>query len=268
MAADPKLNPRRCAYKDVSLVDIGSASRPMADSLHAERPIINSSMCRRPVAGPRRRFGNEARENIVARRAPVNRRIDAVLNLPDAHQRNRQRDEPGRGGDCETSPRYEAIGDPSTDPVAPSGAPSIAWRNYEIYRAGRRAVQPHLSGDTVDSAGRVYAFWTDGNHIFTKSDSTGAAWNPAGAPVQIPNFGTDQHGAHALAASMAAGGAAGSSTLSSTGRTKAPARSRIRKTTRTMSGTRIWLQTVDGERRGQPQGERHESTRASSASTG
>ena len=39
----------------------------------------------------------------------------------------------------------------------------------------------------VDNAGRVYAFWTDGNYIDYKSDATGTGWRPSKAPSRINN---------------------------------------------------------------------------------
>src|SRR5205085_10050706 len=104
---------------------------------------------------------------------------------------------------------YAAIGT-VTDPIPPLLTPTIAWRNYEIFHGPLAARYDRIFPVTaVDSAGRVYAFWTDGNHILTQSDATGAGWDPAAAPSAIPNFGTDNTALMPWAAAMPSGAAAG-----------------------------------------------------------
>jgi uncharacterized repeat protein (TIGR01451 family) len=81
---------------------------------------------------------------------------------------------------------YEAVG--TVTDVPPPAAPVISWRNYEVYHGPIGARYDRIFPiTTVDAAGRVYAIWTDGNHIKYKTDATGTGWNPAAAPGEIPN---------------------------------------------------------------------------------
>src|SRR5438876_334138 len=79
---------------------------------------------------------------------------------------------------------YEAVGTVAVD-TAP---PVISWRNYEIYHGPLGARYNRIFPVTaVDNGGRVYAFWTDGNHIDYKADATGTGWRASKAPSQIAN---------------------------------------------------------------------------------
>src|SRR5207249_600786 len=81
---------------------------------------------------------------------------------------------------------YEAVGT-VTDVPAP-GAAIISWRNYEVYHGPIGSRYDRIFPITVvDAAGKVYAIWTDGNHIMVKNDATGTGWNPAAAPTLIAN---------------------------------------------------------------------------------
>src|SRR5436190_2008624 len=64
----------------------------------------------------------------------------------------------------------------------------ISWRNYEVYHGPIGSRYDRIFPITVvDAAGKVYAIWTDGNHIMVKTDATGTGWNPATAPALIAN---------------------------------------------------------------------------------
>jgi hypothetical protein len=214
MAADPKLNSAGfntvfMTYHDVSLVDIELSISTDGGFVYTQSgPIINATdVPQGQWQGLGAGSGNEL-GNIVSRRDPATGALTlySIFQTPDSATDNVSQ---GAAGTTNFNRTYEAIGT-VTDPVAPSLTPSISWRNYEIFHGPVGARYNRIFPvTTVDSAGRVYAFWTDGNHIFTKSDATGAGWNPAAAPVQIPNFGTDNTALMPWAASMAAGGAAG-----------------------------------------------------------
>jgi hypothetical protein len=67
-------------------------------------------------------------------------------------------------------------------------AATIVFHNYEIYHG---PIGPRYNRifpvTAIDSSGKVYAFFTDGNRMFVKTDATGKGWNPAVAPSVIPN---------------------------------------------------------------------------------
>src|SRR5882762_8064978 len=196
MAADPRLNSAGfntvyMIYHDISVVDIELSISTDGGFVYTQSgPIIsNADVPQGQWQGLGAGSGNEL-GNIVSRRDPVTGALTlySIFQTPDSATDNVSQ---GVAGTVNFNRVYEAIGT-VTDPVAPSVAPSIAWRNYEIYHGPAGARYNRIFPvTTVDSAGRVYAFWTDGNHIFAKSDPTGSAWVPTVAPVQIPNFGTD-----------------------------------------------------------------------------
>ena len=105
--------------------------------------------------------------------------VSRVLREVEAGERRRV-----RHAETEQHRVYEAVGT-VTDVPAP-GAPVISWRNYEIYHGpcGAQASPCVTNYDrlfpitAVDGAGKVYAFWSDGYHILSKTDATGTGWNP------------------------------------------------------------------------------------------
>jgi hypothetical protein len=214
MAADPKLNSAGFAtiymiYHDVSLVDIElSISTDGGFAYVQSGPIIN------PIDVPQGQWqglgagAGNALGNIVARRDPVSGALTlySIFQTPDSAADNVSQ---GAALTQNFNRVYEAVGT-VTDPTPPALIPTISWRNYEVFHGPLGARYDRIFPvTTVDSAGRVYAFWTDGNHILAKTDATGAGWNPAAAPTAIPNFGADNTAMMPWAASMAAGGAAG-----------------------------------------------------------
>ncbi len=214
MAADPKLNSAGFAtvymiYHDVSLVDIElSISTDGGFTYTQSAPIINNTdVPQGQWQGLGALAGNEL-GNIVARRDPVTGALTlySIFETPDSPSDNVSQ---GAAGTINYNRVYAAIGT-VTDPTPPLLTPTIVWRNYEIFHGPIGARYDRIFPVTaVDSGGRVYAFWTDGNHILAKSDATGAGWNPAAAPLQVPNFGTDNTAMMPWAAAMPAGGAAG-----------------------------------------------------------
>ena len=211
MAADPRLNAAGfntvfMTYHDISLGDIQMViSVDGGFSYVQSGPIINNSdVAQGQWQGLGALAGNEL-GNIVARRDPVTGALTlySIFETPDSATDNANQ---GVASTTNFNRVYEAIG-AVTDTTS---VPTVAWRNYEVFHGalGQR-LNRIFPVTTVDSGGRVYAFWTDGNHIFTKSDSTGTGWTPAAAPVTVPNFGTDNTAIMPWAAAMPFGGAPG-----------------------------------------------------------
>jgi hypothetical protein len=122
--------------------------------------------------------------NIVAHRPKGGAlTLYSIFETPDSATDNVNQ---GIAGTANYNRVYEAVG---TVTDSPAGTPAtIVWNDYEIYHGPIGANYGRLFPITVvDNAGKVYAFFSDGNHILTKSDATGTGWNPAAAPVQIPN---------------------------------------------------------------------------------
>ncbi len=214
MAADPKLNTAGFAtvymiYHDVSLDDIElSISTDGGFTYTQNVPIINNTDVEQGQwQGLGGLAGNEL-GNIVARRDPVTGALTlySIFETPNSPADNVSQ---GAAGTINYNRVYAAVGT-VTDPTPPLLTPTIAWRNYEIFHGPVGARYDRIFPVTaVDSAGRVYGFWTDGNHILTKSDATGTGWNPSAAPLEIPNFGTDNTAMMPWAAAIPSGGAAG-----------------------------------------------------------
>lgn len=236
MAADPQLNARGLntifmTFHDITISDIQlSISTDGGLTYTASAPeVINPTdvpidqWTNTPV-GAGGAAGNEL-GNVVARRDPSTHQMTlySIFATPDSPNDNI----------CQGNPTistsnfnrlYEAVGT-VMDAVAPA-LPTITWHDFEIfhgpatqYAAGTcpgptpvvTAVGARFNRifpvTTVDSAGRVYAFWSDGNHIFTKSSSTGTGWS--GSVVQIANFTGDNTAIMPWADALAKGGAAG-----------------------------------------------------------
>ena len=194
MAADPKLNSLGfddvyMTYHDVTIVDIQlGVSRDGGQTYVQNGPIIN------PTDVPQTQWQGSANSppgpagnglgNIVARRsASGTLTLYSIFVTPDSSQDNINQ---GLAATGNFNRVYEAVGT-VTDVPAP-GAPIISWRNYEVYHGPIGARYDRIFPVTVvDAAGKVYAIWTDGNHIMVKTDATGTGWNPAVAPTSITN---------------------------------------------------------------------------------
>jgi len=216
MASDPSLNSLGfddvyMTYHDVSVGDIQlGVSRDGGQTYIQSGPIINPTDVPLPqwqagLNSPPGPAGNGI-GNIVARRpAGGSLTLYSIFVTPDSPQDNVNQ---GLAGTGNFNRVYEAVGT-VTDVPAPS-PPIITWRNYEIYHGPLGARYDRIFPITaVDGAGKVYAFWTDGNHIFAKTDATGAGWDPAVAPSQIPN----PAGVNTAIMPWAAAGASGAADL-------------------------------------------------------
>ena len=214
MAADPKLNSAGfntvyMTFHDITVDDIElSISTDGGFTYTQNAPIINATdVPQAQWQGLGAGAGNEL-GNIVARRDPKTGALTlySIFETPDSGTDNVTQ---GAAGTNNYNRVYEAVGT-VTDPIPPALTPTIAWRSYEVFHgpAGAR-LNRIFPVTTVDSAGRVYAFWSDGNHIFTKADATGTGWNPAAAPVQIANPSGVNTAIMPWAASLGSGGAAG-----------------------------------------------------------
>ncbi|HYM50549.1 MAG TPA: hypothetical protein VET65_08230 [Candidatus Limnocylindrales bacterium] len=188
--ADPKLNTRGLntvfmTYHDISLGDIEmSISTDGGLTYTQSGPIINSTdVPQGQWQGLGALAGNEL-GNLVARRDPVSNVLTlySIFATPDSPTDNGNQ---GVASTANFNRLYEAVGT-VTDAVAPA-PPTIAWRNYEIYHGPMGARYNRIFPVTaVDAGGRVYAFFSDGNHVFTKSDPTGTGWDASAAPSQVP----------------------------------------------------------------------------------
>ncbi|TMF57693.1 MAG: hypothetical protein E6I16_12500, partial [Chloroflexi bacterium] len=191
MAADPRLNSLGFAnifmtYHDVSGpedIQLG-VSIDGGFSYVQNAPIINNSDVPPGqwqgtglnVTGA----GNEL-GNIVARRTAGGLTLYSIFETPDSPADNTNQ---ALAGTANYNRVYEAVGTVISD-TAP---PVISWRNYEIYHGPLGARYDRIFPVTaVDNGGRVYAFWTDGNQIFYKTDATGTGWRPSKAPSKIAN---------------------------------------------------------------------------------
>src|SRR5438034_1430427 len=194
MSADPKLNSLGFAdvymtYDDVSVIDIQlGVSLDVGQTYVQNGPILNNTDVPPPqwqggINSPPDPAGNGL-GNIVARR-PTGGQLTlySIFVTPDSPADNVAQ---GLAGTGNFNRVYEAVGT-VTDVPAP-GAPIISWRNYEVYHGPIGARYDRIFPITaVDAGGKVYAIWTDGNHIMIKTDTTGTGWNPAIAPVLIAN---------------------------------------------------------------------------------
>src|SRR5438128_1952899 len=191
MAADPTLNSLGLAdifmtYHDVAGpqdIQLG-VSVDGGFSYGQNGPIINNNDVppgQWQGAGVNLAGAGNGIGNLVTRRTAAGLTIYSIFETPDSPADNTNQ---ALAGTANYNRVYEAIGTVTSD-TAP---PVIAWRNHEIYHGPVGARYDRIFPVTaVDAAGRVYAFWTDGNHIDYKADATGTGWNPAVAPAQIAN---------------------------------------------------------------------------------
>jgi hypothetical protein len=209
MAADPKLNGLGFDTVFMTYHDISTGAQNIQLSISSDgglvygqsTPVINpadvpfgqwSSI---GLLGPSTGAGNEL-GNIVARRSGCTTKLGCGVNpgplklysifiTPDSEADNRSQ---GIAGTSNLNRVYEAVGT-VTDPVVPGQPPTVSWHDYEIYHGPLGARYSRIFPVTaVDDAGKVYAFWSDGNHIDYKTSTDGVTgWNPATAPGQIAN---------------------------------------------------------------------------------
>jgi len=191
MAADPRLNTLGFADIFMTYHDVGGPqdiqlgiSIDGGFSYVQNAPIINNTDV--PPGqwhGSGAGFVGDGNElgNIVARRTATGLTLYSIFETPDSPADNTSQ---ALAGTANYNRVYEAVGTVTAD-TAP---PVISWRNYEIYHGPLGARYDRIFPVTaVDNAGRVYAFWTDGNHIDYKSDATGTGWRPSKAPSNITN---------------------------------------------------------------------------------
>src|SRR6266513_2763174 len=191
MAADPRLNTLGFADIFMTYHDVGGpqdiqrgVSIDGGFSYVQNAPIINNSdVPPGQWQGSGAGFvgaGNEL-GNIVARRTAAGLTLYSIFETPDSATDNTNQ---AIAGTANYNRVYEAVGTVAVD-TAP---PVISWRNYEIYHGPLGARYNRIFPVTaVDNGGRVYAFWTDGNHIDYKADGTGTGWRASKAPSQIAN---------------------------------------------------------------------------------
>src|SRR3989475_1151798 len=194
MAADPRLN--ALGFDDIFMTyhDVGGpqdiqlgVSIDGGFSYVQNAPIINNSdVPPGQWQGSGAGFVGDGNElgNIVARRTASGLTLYSIFETPDSAADNTNQ---ALAGTANYNRVYEAVGTVTAD-TAP---PVISWRNYEIYHGPLGARYDRIFPVTaVDAVGRVYAFWSDGNHIDYKADTTGTGWKPGQAPSQITNPGT------------------------------------------------------------------------------
>jgi hypothetical protein len=190
MVPDPKLNTNHqdtvfLIYHDISVVDIEmSISTDGGQTYLQSGPIINASEVPQLQWQGLGAFAGNELGNIVARRdGSGHLTLYSIFQTPDSAGDNASQ---GAAMTTNFNRVYEAIGS-VTDVNAPA-LPIITWHNYEIYHGPLGARYNRIFPVTaVDSVGRVYAFWSDGNQIDYKSNATGTTWSADVAPRHIPN---------------------------------------------------------------------------------
>src|SRR5438094_745264 len=191
MAADPRLNALGFANIFMTYHDVGGpqdiqlgVSIDGGFSYVQNAPIINNSdVPPEQWHGSGAGFVGDGNElgNIVARRTASGLTLYSIFETPDSPADNTAQ---ALAGTANYNRVYEAVGTVTAD-TAP---PVISWRNYEIYHGPLGARYDRIFPVTaVENAGRVYAFWSDGNHIDYKVDATGTGWRPSKAPSRITN---------------------------------------------------------------------------------
>jgi Bacterial Ig-like domain (group 1) len=186
-AADPQLNSGGfdtvfMSYHDVSVGNIEVSISVNGGQTYAQStPLINSAEV--PTAQWAGALAGNELGNIVARRPKGGSlTLYSIFQTPDSAADNINQ---GGAGTTNFNRVYEAVGTVTDVPYP--GVPVVVWHDYEIYHGPLGARYNRIFPVTaVDAAGKVYAFWSDGNHTFTKSDLTGTGWNPSAAPSQIP----------------------------------------------------------------------------------
>src|SRR5438132_12931631 len=186
MAADPPLNPLGFADIFMTYHDVGGPqdiqlgiSIDGGFSYVQNAPIINNTdVSPGQWHGSGAGFVGDGNElgNIVARRTATGLTLYSIFEPPDSPTDNTNQ---ALAGTANYNRVYEAVGTVTSD-TAP---PVISWRNYEIYHGPLGARSDRSFPLTaVDHAGRVYAFWTDGNYVDYKTAATRTGWKPSNAP--------------------------------------------------------------------------------------
>ncbi len=185
-AADPKLNSGGfdtvfMTYHDIS----GPGNIEVSISVDGGQTYVQSGplITDVPVAQWEGDLAGNELGNIVARRDPLTGALTlySIFQTPDSAADNATQ---GVNGTANFNRVYEAVGTVTDVPYP--GVPVVVWHDYEIYHGPVGARYNKLFPATVvDSAGRVYAIWTDGKSILYKSDTTGTGWNPAAPPGSI-----------------------------------------------------------------------------------
>ena len=184
MAADPKLNSAGLADIFMTYHDVTFGGIEMSVSVDGGQTYTNNSQLITAALLPQANglgvnSGNEL-GNVVARRDSAGKlTLYSIFQTSEDATTN-------ASGTTSLNRVYEAVGTITSD-TAP---PVVSWANYEIYHGAPGVRLNRIFPVTVvDKAGAVYAFWTDGNHIFYKADptGTGTTWNPLAAPGQIAN---------------------------------------------------------------------------------
>jgi hypothetical protein len=185
MAADTTLNATGHDTVYMTYHDVSAGEIEMGVSLDGGETYVQSTPVINPTDVPAPQWssagaGNEL-GNIVARRDPATGALTlySIFETPDspldsAAQLAAQTTNFNRV--------YVAVGTVTN----PSTAPTVAWRDYEVWHgpAGARLnrIFPVVA---VDAAGRVYAVFADGNHVYFKGDTDGTHWDAAAAPTEI-----------------------------------------------------------------------------------
>jgi len=186
-AADPRLNTAGFAdifmtYHDVSIGNIElSVSVDGGQTYTQNSPLINYTQV--PAAQVLGALSGNELGNIVARRDATGKlTLYSIFQTPDSSDDNVAQ---GQAGTQNFNRVWEAVGTVSD---ATGVTPVVTWNDYEIYHGPLGARYNRIFPVTaVDGAGKVYAFWTDGNSVFVKSDATGTGWTPTAAPLAIAN---------------------------------------------------------------------------------
>ncbi len=111
--------------------------------------------------------------NLVARRDDTGLKLYTVLATADS------------AADTTNLDRlYEAVGT-VTPGLTPGATPSVAWHDVLVYQAPGAQLNRPLPVTSVDSAGHVYVAFSDGRHVYSKSDVDGTQWNASTAPIVV-----------------------------------------------------------------------------------
>ena len=186
--ADPKLNgggfdTAYMTYHDVS----GPGDIEVSVSVDGGQTYVQSGplITDVPVAQWEADLAGNELGNIVASRDPATGilKLYSIFETPDSAQDNVSQ---GANGTSNFNRVYEAVGTVTDVPFP--GTPVVVWHDYEIWHGPLGARYNKLFPVTVvDSAGEVYAVWTDGKSVMVKSDATGTGWDPSAPPDTIPN---------------------------------------------------------------------------------
>lgn len=199
MAADPQLNAQRrddvfMIYHDIHVLDIEmGVSVDGGQTFVQSTPVINpadvppgqwasascpGAECVLTGVGIPAGAGNEL-GNLVARRDGAGQlTLYSTFLTPDSQSDNVSQ---GVAGTANLNRVYEAVGTVSDGPV-----PTVSWRDYPVWRAPVGVNFDHIFPVTaVDGAGRVYTAWSDGVHVYEKSDQDGTKWNDTQPPIAV-----------------------------------------------------------------------------------